>query len=48
MTIISGNKIHYTVRPNKETANRQTTVEVIQDFTNFNADLTIKQLGVTE
>lgn len=46
--IISGNEIHYTVRPNKATANRQTRVEVIQDFTNFNVDLIIKQLGVTE
>lgn len=45
---IEGNKIHYTVRPNEETTNRQTQVEVIQDFTNFNTDLTIKQLGVTE
>ena len=45
---ISGNEIHYTVRPNEETTNRQTWVEVIQDFTNFNTGLTIKQLGVTE
>ena len=45
---IEGNEIHYTVRPNEETTNRQTQVEVIQDFTNFNTDLTIKQLGVTE
>lgn len=47
-TTISGNEIHYTVRPNEETTNRQTWVELIQDFTNFNAGLTIKQLGVTE
>ena len=46
--IISGNEIHYTVRPNKETTNRQTWVEVIQDFTNFNVVLTITQLGATE
>ena len=45
---ISGNEIHYTVRPNEETTNRQTWVEVIQDFTNFNTGLAIKQLGVTE
>lgn len=45
---IEGNEIHYTVRLNEETTNRQTQVEVIQDFTNFNTDLTIKQLGVTE
>lgn len=45
---IEGNKIHYTVRPNEETTNRQTQVEVIQDFTNFNTGLTIEQLGVTE
>lgn len=45
---IEGNEIHYTVRPNEETTNRQTQVEVLQDFTNFNTDLTIKQLGVTE
>ena len=45
---ISGNEIHYTVRPNEETTNRQTWVEVIQDFTNFNTGLTIKQLGKIE
>ena len=45
---IEGNEIHYTVRPNEETTNRQTQVEVIQDFTNFNTGLTIRQLGVTE
>ena len=45
---ISGNEIHYTVRPNEGTTNRHTWVEVIQDFTNFNTVLTIKQLGVTE
>lgn len=45
---ISGNEIHYTVRPNEETTTRQTWVELIQDFTNFNAGLTIKQLGVIE
>ena len=45
---IEGNKIHYTVRPNEETTNRQTWVEVIQDFTNFNTGLTIKQLGKIE
>ena len=45
---ISGNEIHYTVRPNEGTTNRHTWVEVIQDFTNFNTGLTIKQLGVTE
>ena len=48
MTNISDNNIYYRVRPNEETANRQTRVEVIQDFTNFNTELTIKQLGVTE
>lgn len=47
-TTISGNEIHYTVRPNEETTNRQTRVELIQDFTNFNDGLTIKQLGATE
>lgn len=47
-TTISGNEIHYTVRPNEETTNRQTWVELIQDFTNFNDGLTIKQLGATE
>lgn len=45
---ISGNEIHYTVRSNEETTNRQTWVELIQDFTNFNDGLTIKQLGATE
>lgn len=45
---ISGNEIHYTVRPNEGTTNRHTWVEVIQDFTNFNTGFTIKQLGVTE
>ena len=45
---IEGNEIHYTVRPNEETTNRQTQVEVLQDFTNFNTVLTIEQLGVTE
>ena len=48
MTNIRDNTIYYRVRPNEETANRQTRVEVIQDFTNFNTELTIKQLGVTE
>lgn len=47
-TTISGNEIHYTVRSNEETTNRQTWVELIQDFTNFNDGLTIKQLGATE
>ena len=43
----NGEEIDYTITKD-ETANRQTKVEVIQDFTNFNTDLTIKQLGVTE
>lgn len=45
---IDGNKIQYEVSPNEEPTNRETVVKVIQDFTNFSTDLTIKQMGKTE
>ena len=45
---IDGNEIHYTVSPNETPSNRETVVKVIQDFTNFSTDLTIKQMGKTE
>ena len=47
-TTIKSNEIHYTVSPNNEIYERQARLEIVQDFTGFNTEITISQLGKTE
>ena len=47
-TTIKSNEMHYTVSPNNEIYERQARLEIVQDFTGFNTEITISQLGKTE